>query len=163
MSEFGTPQRRPLPENISFILDQGSIKDIRKWEALKDRILKYHWDFYNDLAYQRSKITDELKKSLLGATRKKFEFKRWQRTVKLKYSSEPLSILGSLLDQAGGRFNIGDINPSEFQPFPALYIAIDRVTSLQEVLCQKTNISKSGLSPLDIALADRTSISHIFP
>ena len=155
------PPRRPHKQNISFILDEFSSADIRKWETIKDVFLKYHWDFYSSLAYQRSRISDKIRKSLLEATDKNYTFSRWQRTIRLKHSLEPLSIEGSILDQVGGRFNIGNINPSEFQPFPALYIASDRDTSLQEIICNKIEGPKMSLDPLDFALADRTSISHI--
>jgi hypothetical protein len=162
MEGFGMARRKGNPQNISFVLEQGFTKDIRKWEILRDRVLKYHWDYYNELAYQRSKISDELKRSLLEATDKQYKFDKWQRTLKYKYSLEPLSVLGSILDPVGGRFNIGDIDKSKFQPFPALHIASDRETSLQEVICQKIDHSQlSPLTPLNIALADRSSISHI--
>jgi len=95
-----------------FLLDKFSIADIKKWTELQDAILKYHWDYYSDLAYLRSKIDDELKKALLESAEKSFEFSRWQRVVKYKYALQPLSVDGSLVDP-GGRFNIGDINPAQ--------------------------------------------------
>ncbi len=157
--------RRPPPpqkkQNIKYILDEFSTNDIRKWERIKDYLLSYHWDFYSSLAYQRSRIADEIKKCLCEAVEKDYPFSKWQRTVMLKYSVEPLSVRGGLLDQAGGRFNIGDIKPSEFLPFPALYIASDRETALQEVICSHLGVIPNGLNTLDFALTDTSSISHV--
>ncbi len=43
-----------------FLLDSFSVEDLTGWEAQKDKILRYHWDLYHDLAYQRHKIADQL-------------------------------------------------------------------------------------------------------
>lgn len=159
------PPKRSIkkpPDSAFILLDQFSVQDIKKWAAFKDEILKFHWDYYSSLAYQRSKILDEIKKSLLGAVQKKFEFSKWQRTVKYKYSLNPLSIEGSLKDP-GGRFNIGDINPSQFPPFPALYLTCDKDTALQEFLSQKIPAEKANakLTPFDFALTNQASISIV--
>lgn len=57
-----------------FLLDQFSISDIRRWQAIKDKVLKFHWDYYSNLAYQRSRIADQLRKVLLEAAVKDFPF-----------------------------------------------------------------------------------------
>ncbi|MBI4242815.1 MAG: RES domain-containing protein, partial [Planctomycetes bacterium] len=69
---------------------------------------------------------------------------------------------GSLNDP-GGRFNIGDINPSQFPPFPALYLAFDKDTALQELLSQPINPQeeKLKLDPLDFALTSPDSITVV--
>ena len=158
------PPRRLVkkpPPTAFFLLDQFSVDDIKRWAAFKDRILKFHWDYYNDLAYKRSKIADGIKKSLLGAAQKTYTFSNWQRTVKYKYTLKPLSVAGSMMDP-GGRFNIGDFNPSQFPPFPALYLARDKDTTLQEFLSQKIDPGKNPqLDPLDFALTNEASISIV--
>ena len=69
------PKYRPPQTRSTFILlDQFSVADIHKWTAFKDQLLKYHWDYYSELAYQRSQIADEIKKSLLEATQRAFTF-----------------------------------------------------------------------------------------
>jgi len=98
--------RPPQKKQIQFLLDQFSSADIKKWNNIKDLFLKFHWDFYSSLAFQRSKFADEIKKSLLEASHKSYTFTRWQRVVRFKHSVEPLSLTGSLADP-GGRFNIG--------------------------------------------------------
>lgn len=147
------------PSSKFILLDQFSVADINKWTALKDQFLKYHWDYYNELAYQRSKIYDKIKESIFGIAQKDFPFKKWQRAVKYKYALEPFSTDGSLLD-SGGRFNIGEINPAQFPPFPALYFAIDKDTALQELLSQniESNQRSNKLDPLDFALTSHSSI-----
>lgn len=149
------------PPSTFILLDQFSVEDIHKWTAFKDQFLKYHWDYYNDLAYQRSKIADKIKKSILEASQD-FTFENWQRAVKYKYALEPFSIDGSLIDP-GGRFNIGEINPSQFPCFPAIYFAADKNTALQELLSQKIepNQETHKLDPLDFALTRHDSIAII--
>lgn len=156
------PPRRPVKEKKTeaILLDQYSSKDINKFNEIRDKVLKFHWDFYSNLAFQRSRVQDQIRETLHQACEKNFEFTRWQRTVRYKYSNEPLSVVGSLKDQAGGRFNIGDINPSQFPSFPALYIAQDRETCLQELLCQHIN-PKQSQDAFDFALASKESISHL--
>ena len=124
-----------------------------------EEFLKFHWDYYSNLVYQRSKVADKINSALFEAVERKFPFKNWQRTIKHKYSTEPLSVEGSLVDP-GGRFNIGDINPSQFLCFPALYVAADRDTSLQELLSQKIDPGQENRA-LDFALANPASITHI--
>jgi RES domain-containing protein len=76
-----------------------------------------------------------------------------------KYALEPLSSQGSLVDP-GGRFNIGLIDPIKFAPFPALYIASNKDTALQEMLCQKPD-PDSKLTPHEFALTDTSSITIV--
>lgn len=88
-----------------------------------------------------------------------FEFSGWQRAVSYRYSLTPLSTLGSTIGDAGGRFNIGALDPMVFPVFPALYIAEDRVTAEQELLCQDK--PDSELSNYDFALTKPQSLSVV--
>lgn len=142
-----------------FLIDTFSINDIKKWKKTKDEFLKYQWDLYYDLAYQRSNINTELKKSLLNAAIKNFQFKNWQRAVKYKYALEPLSMEGSIADP-GGRFNIGDIKPAYFHIFKALYIAENKNTATQELLCQSIK-KQNRLNYLDFALTKPDSVVYV--
>lgn len=139
-------------------LDSFSSNDLTKWEAQKEKILRYNWDLYSALAYERRKITDQIRLALLEASSSCYEFKGWQRQVRYKYSLSPLSSQGSLVEP-GGRFNIPLMNPEQISPFSALYIAEDKETTLQEA-GQLNNDSKS-LSPLDLALIKKDSISIV--
>lgn len=151
------PQILPLSQTI--LLDQFSVADIRRRKNLGDKFLKFHWDYYSWLAHERSKITEEIRKSLCEAVTQNFQFTKWQRVLRYKHSLKPFSVAGSLVDP-GGRFNIGDLNSSKFTPFPALYIAAHKDTALQELLCQKIEIGKEEQA-LSFALADPTSITNV--
>ena len=141
-----------------FLLDSFSPKDLDRWETQKEKILRYHWDLYSDLAYERHKIADHLRAALLEATTRSYEFRGWQRQVRYKYCLTPLSPKGSLIEP-GGRFNIPDVSPDQIPPFPAFYIAEDKVTTLQEAGQQ--NNSSLGLSALELALIRKDSISIV--
>lgn len=73
---FFRPKQRPKHVYLTrALLDQFSADDVQRLIDHKDRFLKYHWDYYNDLEFQRSKIADKIKESLLGSTQKDFIFK----------------------------------------------------------------------------------------
>ena len=152
-----SPPLPPKPGDI--LLDQFSVRNIKEWSAHHDKVLQFHWDYYHHLAYQRSKVGDQIKASLLDAAIDGYTFTNWQRIVEYKYSLEPLSVAGSLIDP-GGRFNIGNINPLHFPPFPALYIAIDKETAIQEALSQKISPKRED-DALFLALSSPQSISSI--
>ena len=151
--------RRKSPDRVTFLLDKFSAQDIDRWNKFRDDILRFHWDYYNSLAYQRSQISEDLSKALLGAAEGPFQFSKWQRIVTYKHSDEPLSLLGSFVDP-GGRFNIGDINSVQFPPFPALHVAVDKPTALQEVLSQDIATGREA-EALDSALIRPDSITVV--
>jgi len=159
MSKRRPSRRKQKDQQPSFfILDQFSLTEIQKWKVLRDKILSYHWEYYSSLAYQRSKITDNIRAALVEAAEGPFPFTGWQRIVKYKYTNAPLSVAGSLTD-IGGRFNIGDIDPARFTPFPALYVAADRETAMVETLGQGG--AEQKLSGLEFALTKTDSISAV--
>src|SRR5687767_8560497 len=115
-------------------LDRTSANEIRFYKKHTEELLQFHWQYYAELAYQRRRILEQLQESLLkNCSPEPFVFDDWQRAVKFKYSLDPLSVKGSLSDP-GGRFNIGAIDTTRFPPFPALYLASDKDTALQELL-----------------------------
>jgi hypothetical protein len=139
------------------ILESGFVEDLPRSKRQYERLLKFHWDFYCELAYQRSKVYEALKASLAeraGA----FAFEGWQRAVKYRYSLEPLSANGSLNDP-GGRFNIGKIDPTRFTAFPGLYVAFDKKTAMAELL--GGDARGQSLTAEDLALTNPTSITLV--
>jgi len=150
-------KKKPPGQSLYF-LDQFSLGDIKEWARRRDKFLAYHWEYYSCLAYQRSQILDQFKSELRKISSGPWPFSKWQRAVKYKYSLEPLSARGSLVDP-GGRFNVGDIDPLKFSPFPALYLAQDRDTAMQELLCQQD--IPSEISPHELALLKPDSISLV--
>lgn len=122
-------------KEVVYLLDTGNIHEMREAKRLMDNHLKYQWDFYSILARQRNLIKDGLKSALIQKTIKNFKFNGWQRAVKYKYALHPLGTKGSLVFN-GQRFNAGNDINSMIQSFPALYIATDKDTALQETLGQ---------------------------
>ena len=153
----GKPSERSLLSKV--LLDKISVQDIHEWEVTRDRVLRFHWDYYSNLAYQRAQVADQLRAALLDAAEGPYHFSRWHRVVKYKRSLEPLADIGSITDP-GGRFNIGNINPHQFPPFTCLYVAKDRITALQEVLSQSIPSGQEDRA-LDAALTNNQSISDI--
>jgi hypothetical protein len=138
-------------------LDSGFIADIPKSRALYEQLRQLHWDFYSELAYQRSKIYDSLKSSLRERA-EPFEFSKWQRVVKYKYALQPLGTKGSVLGP-GGRFNIGEIDTTQYPVFPALYVASDKGTALAELLGRSAG--DDWLTPQELALTKPNSIAIV--
>jgi hypothetical protein len=139
------------------VLDSGRISDILRSKTLFEELVEFHWNYYCELAFQRNQIREQLKSSLREKTRP-FEFAKWQRTVRYKYSLAPLSTKGSLIDP-GGRFNIGELDRARYPVFPALYIASDKGTALAEVLGRDENTG--SLTPEELALAKPDSITAV--
>jgi len=140
-----------------WFLDSFEISDIIKYKAAYEGLIAFHWQYYSELAFQRNRIRDKLNRSL-NEKSQPFEFSKWQRIVKYKYSLTPLSAKGSLADP-GGRFNIGEIDATRYPMFPALYIASDKSTGLAEVLGREEPID--GLTPEELALTKPDSISSL--
>jgi RES domain-containing protein len=142
-------------KSIHYLLESGSLVDMRAAKQVTTEHLKYHWDFYSELARQRNPIEDKIKNALIQ-TCIPYEIQHWQRAVKYKYSLHPLSVMGSLVF-IGGRFNTGKGVNSEVPNFPGLYLALDKETALQEHLGQEPVPKGSELSALDIALTNPAS------
>ena len=143
------------PPKIEYLLEQGTLRDIRRAKEHTAEWLEYQWRYYSELAHQRNQILDELKAVLIQASFENYQFEKWQRAVKWKYSLHPLSTIGSL-SFIGGRFNTGkDVNPT-VQSFPALYLAADKDTALQETLGHAEG-KDNKLSAIELALTNPQS------
>ena len=138
-------------------LDSGFLEDIPRSTKLYEQLRQFHWEYYSELAYQRSKIYDALKSSLRERA-VPFDFSHWQRTVRYKYALDPLATIGSLRDP-GGRFNIGRIDATRFPVFPALYVASDKGTAMAELLGRDRN--DGSLTPEELALTKPESIAAV--
>jgi hypothetical protein len=114
--------RKPSSHSYYYI-DEFTEHGIRQSKARLEKILKYHWDFYCDLALQRANVLPDIKTALAEASIQKYEFSKWKRLVQFRHSNAPLSSRGSLICDPGGRFNIGDLDTTRFPPFPSLYVA----------------------------------------
>jgi len=145
-------------KRVEYLLEQGTLEDMRNAKAFTEKFLEYHWKYYSELAYQRKSIEDKISLVLSQGCIQDFSFSKWQRTVKWKYSLHPLCALGSLTDP-GGRFNVGEVN-SNIPTFPALYIASDKDTAFQETLIQNVE-NKLGLSSIELAMMNPQSEATI--
>lgn len=153
-------KRHPARVPVSYLLERGSLQEMRNNRRIIEALLEYHWLWYQDLAYQRKKIESDLVRTLNEGCISNYKIEHWQRLVKYKYSIQPLSTIGSL--RFGKRFNIGDdINPLHFPSFPALYIAADKDTALRETLVPEPTASTRGLTDLELALTNRESIAIV--
>lgn len=141
------------------VLDQFTLDAVRNAKNYAREGARYQWDYYAALAQQRAEKSEEIKKSLIGAAEGPFAFEGWQRVVDYQYSLHPLSAVGSVVTDPGGRFNIGDIDRARFSPFPALYLARDQPTAIVEKFGEADE--KSGLSNLDFALRSGPSFSCV--
>lgn len=138
-------------------LEYGLVADIPRTRAAYWEFLRFHWDFYSELAFLRKQIYYALKSSLAERATP-FQFSKWQRAVKYQYALSPLSAAGSMADP-GGRFNVGAIDPARFPMFPALYLASDKRTALAEILGRAGELE--GLSPEELALTRPDSVAVV--
>ncbi len=156
--------RAGLPTSSAYLLDRFSAEDVRQAREFADKLLAFHWKYYTELAFQRYQARDAIRTALLEADAGRYEFSGWQRLIRYQWSLVPLSSAGSLQDP-GGRFNFGAIDRPRFPVFPALYIAQDKETALQEVLGQPlSHTVKHGeaeVTALDLALAKPDSITCV--
>ncbi|MGA8309582.1 MAG: RES family NAD+ phosphorylase [Terriglobales bacterium] len=138
-------------------LDWGRISDIARSKARFEELVEFHWDYYSELAFQRNRIREQLRTALREKAHP-FEFSKWQRVVRYKYSLTPLSTKGSLVDP-GGRFNVGEIDRTRYRVFPALYIAGDKGTALAETLGREKGMD--SFTPEELALTKSDSITVV--
>jgi hypothetical protein len=142
------------------ILDQFTTADLRAWQRVSDSLEEFHVRLYYHLEGLRKVHQQEIIESLQAATPLSKEIERWARIIDYKYSLEPLSAMGSLI--LGGRFNIGNnINPSEFPPFSALYIAENYPTAYAEKFGILDTGERDGLSGFELALRKPSSFTSI--
>lgn len=139
--------------SVRVLLETGTLESIQNAKRATDEHLKYQWDYYAELARQRSINSEKISQVLTQAC-SSYSIKKWQRAVKYKYGLHPFSTVGSLTF-IGGRFNTGIAVNQEVPHFPALYLAQDKDTALQEHLGQQPEQGK--LSPREIALINPSS------
>jgi hypothetical protein len=142
-------------QTVKYLLEVGTLESMRAAKQRTQDLLDYHWAHYSELAHQRNQNIEAIKKALISSSVSDFKFEGWQRAVKYKYSLHPLGTRGSLAN-IGGRFNTGvDVN-SNVPTHPALYIAEDKDTALQETLGQEPD-ETGQLTPQEIALTNPQS------
>jgi hypothetical protein len=145
-----------VSKQVTHLLEEGSLESLTQGKALYQSYLKYQWDFYSELSFQRNAVQDKLINAIAESCIENFEFANWQRVVSWKYSNHPLCTIGSTR-QFGGRFNIGeDISQSNtLKTFPAFYIAKDQGTAQVEAFGNQNRDGK--LTVYEVALTNKSS------
>lgn len=154
----GPEDRPPFLTPTFFPLEKVTLQDLRRWQSGQQKLRDFHWQWYFELTRQRSKVAEEIRNELRKVCIPK-EFSGWRRSVRYKWSLNPLSAKGSL-GVPGGRFNIGDIDESVFPKFPALYLAEDVDTALAEMIGPRRN-PLDHLDEYELALAKEGSLTVV--
>lgn len=133
-------------------LELLNVKDIRRYKQRHEALLDYYYEHYSYFQNERSKRFNTIKELLLEIA-EVIEFNSWHRILDLQFVDNPLSSKGSILNDPGGRFNIGDIDELKFAKFPALYVAENFEIAYRErnqILPGQT--TDSGLSSDELSL-----------
>ncbi len=155
---LGARRRNKRTVRKAYVLDAFSHGDIQRWADASERTRKYHWDYYSHLAHLRAEIFDQLKESLATKTRAHV-ISNWCRIVPNKFVNAPLSAQGSVLNEVGGRFNIGSIDETLYSKFPALYVGEDFEAAFREKFGVTSGDSTGGLRAEEMAFCAKDSFS----
>ena len=140
------------------------LQEVRRHAGRQSAIRKYYWLYFSEIAHQISLNHSELTQALTSRTFR-FPFKKWCRIVDYQYSNQPLSARGSILNDPGGRFNIGALDRYRFPPFPVLYLGQSFAIAYKEKFGQEqrtkmiTNVH--GLSEDELALVSGNSFTEV--
>ena len=83
-------ENQDVGRRITHLLEEGTVEGLTKGKKLSQDYLKYQWDFYSELAFQRSVIQDKLLSAIAQSCLTDFKFNSWQRVISWKYSNHPL-------------------------------------------------------------------------
>lgn len=143
-----------------YLLDQFQEADLKHWQQMSDELDSFRVQTFYHLEGLRNLYEDKLLNSLQQTPSISVNVDNWQCIVEYRYSLEPLSAKGSLIN--GGRFNIGsDINSAIFQPVPALYCAENYETAYEERFGTTHNSNQNKLSGQEFALRTTGSFSCV--
>ena len=139
------------PKQHSKLLNRYSDKSLQEWAKLKSNITEYWLRLHFELEAQRVQYYEELQQAIRDTKLLQYEFTGWVRIVNFQYSLNPISAQGSLV--RSGRFNYGkDIDPNQFTPFNALYIANDETTAYEEKFSLGDPLDNGKLSEDELLL-----------
>lgn len=139
------------PKQHAQLLNRYADKSLQEWGKLKNNITEYWLRLHFELEAQRVQYYEELLHTINKTQQRKCQFNSWVRIVDYQHSLTPISSAGSL--HRSGRFNYGqDINPSQFTPFNALYIASDEATAYEEKFSLGDSLDNNELSEDELLL-----------
>jgi hypothetical protein len=143
------------------LLEYFSDQDLIAWRTRGADIQKYHYLWYFELERQRASVQLQLLEALGVVSGISIDLAGWGRSLAYKYSSTPLSCVGSL-KWVGGRFNYGiDIDSTRFAPFPALYLAEDMETGLREMQGLTRETTRAGLTASELNLCAKNGVAWV--
>jgi hypothetical protein len=142
-------------------LEEFTRASLSQWRSAGKNLERFSKTLFFDLEKHRAQHSDELVDAIRSSTKGPFEFRGWARVVDYRYSTEPLSMEGSLKGD-GGRFNIGrTLNPAAYTPFPSLYLAEDFPTAYRERFGLDRAVTTNGLTAGELVLRRNTSFTSI--
>lgn len=154
------PKRaQPGKLRVGVELERFTDADLRTWKRQAEDLERYHVQLFFHLESQRALRHADLCDALRQSAPASIDADRWTRIVDYKYSLQPLSAAGSLVQ--GGRFNIGnDLDPGKYPTFPALYLAADYDTAYAERFGQRS-ATAGGLEGYEYALRSPGSFTSV--
>ncbi|WP_313344661.1 RES family NAD+ phosphorylase [Stenotrophomonas sp.] len=139
------------------VLDTFSEKDLDVWAERSADLDEYYRILHYSLEPERQRRMPEMQAALLSCAAPPVDFERWSRIVEARWTLEPLSCAGGLLNY-GGRFSVGTLlDTSLVRPFPALYIGENFETAYREMHQCEGGAAQLGLSPEDLNLGVSTT------
>lgn len=133
------------------LLDRFTEKNLEDWSNLSQDLDDYYRILHYSLEPERKRRMREMLSALQSRATGPFEFDSWVRMVEARWTLEPLSSAGGLLNY-GGRFSVGSLlQDSLVRPFPALYIGENYQTAHREMY-QVEGDTDAGLSAEELDL-----------
>lgn len=143
------------------VLEEFSQASLSQWRAAGRNLHQYSQVLFFDLEKHRAAHSDELVSAIRSSTAGPASFKGWVRLVDWRYTTQPLSMEGSVRTD-GGRFNIGrQLNTATYTAFPALYLAEDFPTAYRERFGIDREAGTRGLTADDLTLNRGSSFSNV--
>lgn len=143
-------------------LERFSQESLNRWNTLSQDLDELQAALYFGVQPEQRRLRQQLIDALAAAPAHSHTLSRWARIVTFRYSTEPLSAVGSLQGM-GGRFNPGrDLDPGTLAAFPALYLAEDHETAFREKFQIASADRIEGLTAQELALAHMTSHTTVF-
>jgi hypothetical protein len=157
----GTAGAWPEVGTGELLIEQITDVQLLAARARSQFLQAYHYGWFFELESQRASNQARITEALGAARPISIKLDGWGRAIQLKYSTAPLSCIGSL-KWVGGRFNYGfDIDSTRFEPFPALYLAEDLETGLREMNGLSQENGRGGLTSEELALCGRSGVSWV--
>lgn len=133
------------------------ISNIRRYKQRYEFIQEHYYKSFMHFQHQRANRLEKIKVTI-SQNVERYVFENWHRIIDLRFVENALSSIGSILNDPGGRFNIGDINEIKFPKFKALYIAEDWATAYREKnQVDPSEVIGGGLTTDELSMTNKSS------